>query len=179
MKKGLFHHIKTVFMKKILIAAVALLGFIACADQEKSSKAMKYDQVIMDHMERMHQTLFAVQQLAGSDSSNLQLVAGKFAAEIDSSAKAIKGLADFDGNTAYRDAAIKLADFYKSSVTGPYLEIGKAYKELKDTAALHSRVDEIITKLQQDEMTADDDFIKQRNDFAVKNNFKIDSAAAR
>lgn len=140
---------------------------------------MKYDQVVMDHMEKMHQTLFAVQRLATSDSIDLQRAAAKFGSEIDSSAKAIKDLSDFDGNTAYRDAALKLADFYKSSVMGPYLEIGKAYKEVKDTAALHSKVDAIITKLQQDESVADDDFIKQRNAFAAKNNFKIDSMIAQ
>ncbi|MBO9618240.1 MAG: hypothetical protein J7539_04315 [Niabella sp.] len=164
-------------MKKILIAAAALLGVIACSNKEKIAQAMKYDQVVMDHMEKMHQTLFAVQRLATSDSVNLQLEATKFASEIDSSAKAIKDLPDFNGNAAYRDAALKLADFYKSAVTGPYLEIGNAYKEIKDTAALHSKVDAIVTKLQQDESVADDDFIKQRNDFAAKNNFKIDSTA--
>lgn len=165
-------------MKKIVIAVTFLVGLVACGDAGKSkfASADAYDDYITSRVGQMQQTLFAVQKVTADDTTGTADLTG-FVNQIDSVAKNIKDLPEYNGNTAYRDAAAKLAEFYKSSVSGSYAEISKVYKEVKDTAQIDSKIAEIITKLQQDETKADDDFMKEREAFATKNNIKLDEAA--
>ncbi|ANH82975.1 hypothetical protein A8C56_20075 [Niabella ginsenosidivorans] len=167
-------------MKKALIVTTVLLGFlvIACSTPGKKqfTDAVSYDQFIIDRMEQMQQALFAVQRVTGSDSSGAQADIGSYITRIDSVTKTLRELPDFNGDTGYRDAAVRLGEFYKRSINGPYTEIASIYKEEKDTAQANSRVDTIISRLQQEETAADNDFIKQRNAFAAKNHIKIEPA---
>lgn len=171
-------------MKHFLLAATLFAGFIASltacggADKKGFAKAEDYDQYITSSLTRMQQILFAVQKVTGSEEPGTTDL-GKFVSQIDSATKDLKELPDYKGNTSYRDAAVRLAEFYKRSVSGPYAEIAKVYKDVKDSALADNRVNELIIKLQEEETLADDAFIKEREAFAAKNKIALDEVPAK
>ncbi|WP_157558206.1 LIC11966 family surface protein [Niabella aurantiaca] len=171
-------------MKHFLMMATLFTGLIAgltaCGGTDKKgfAKAEDYDQYITSSITRMQQTLFAVQKVTGSEEQGTTDL-GKFASQIDSATTGLKQLPDYNGNTSYRDAAVRLAEFYKRSVSGPYAEIAKIYKEVKDSALADNRVNELIIKLQEEETLADDAFIKEREAFAAKNKIAPEEVPAK
>ncbi|MBZ4189629.1 LIC11966 family surface protein [Niabella beijingensis] len=169
-------------MKHFFIVAVVCLaaGFISCGGpgEKKFADAGAYDSVITARVDQMQQTLFAVQKVTGADDSATADL-GRFVNQIDSVAKSLKELPAYKGNTGYRDAAVRLADFYKKSVSGSYAEIGRIYKEVKDSTLADNKVNELIIKLQEEETLADDAFIKEREAFAAKNNIKLEEDPAK
>ncbi|MGJ7033461.1 LIC11966 family surface protein [Niabella hirudinis] len=171
-------------IKSLFIAAAILAGFItgltACGDGGKKeiTRAEDYDQYITSRITQMQQTLFAVQKVTGSEAAELGDL-DRFGAQIDSVATNLKELPDYKGNGSYRDAAVRLADFYKRSVNGSYAEIARIYKEVKDTAMADNKVNELIIKLQEEETLADDAFVKEREAFAASNKIPLEGAPVK
>jgi len=166
-------------MKHFLLMATLFTGFMAaltsCGDTGKKefAGAQEYDQYITSRITQMQQTLFAVQKVTGSeDSASADL--SRFVLQIDSVTKNLKELPDYKGNTSYRDAAVRLADFYKKSVSGSYTEIAKIYKDVKDSTMADNKINELIIKLQEEETLADDAFVKEREAFAAKNKIPVE-----
>ncbi|WP_090389711.1 LIC11966 family surface protein [Niabella drilacis] len=166
-------------MKHFLLMATLFTGFMAaltsCGDTGKKgfTRAEDYDRYITSRITQMQQILFAVQKVTGSEdpaSGDLS----RFALQIDSVTKNLKELPDYNGNISYRDAAIRLADFYKKSVSGSYTEIAKVYKDVKDTTMADNKVNELIIKLQEEETLADDAFVKEREAFAARNKIRLE-----
>lgn len=166
---------KSFFKMAVLFAAFAA-GLTACGDAGKKgfANAGDYDQYIISRIGQMQQTLFAVQKATGNDDT-ITTGLDRFVHQIDSVTSNLKDLPDYKGNTSYRDAAIRLADFYKRSISGSYAEIARVYKEVKDAALADNKVNELITKLQEEETLADDAFVKEREAFAAKNKIPLDS----
>lgn len=170
---------KSFFMMTVLLAGLAA-GLTACGDAGKKNfdRAGDYDQYIISRIGQMQQTLFAVQKATGSDDT-VTTGLDRFAHQIDSVTANLKALPDYKGNTSYRDAAIRLAAFYKRSITGSYAEIARVYKEVKDSAMADNKVNELIIKLQEEETLADDAFVKEREAFAEKNKLPLDAEPAK
>lgn len=167
-------------MKSFFMMAVLFAGFTAgltsCGNAGKKNfvNAEAYDQYITSHIGQMQQTLFAVQKATGVEDTVANDL-DRFVLQIDSATTNLKALPDYKGNTSYRDAAIRLADFYKRSISGSYTEIARVYKEVKDSALADNRVNEMIIKLQEEETLADDAFVKEREAFAAKNKILLDT----
>ncbi|OJU24346.1 MAG: hypothetical protein BGN92_06880 [Sphingobacteriales bacterium 41-5] len=155
-------------MKKSLLAIGLCVLLFACGSggqSEKFASATEYDDFITSHITQMQQSLFAVQN-AKVDSTEIESTIKKYENQIDSVNKKIKGMPEFDGNKTYRNAASNLGEFYKKSVGTYYADIAKIYSEVKDTTA-DAKVQEVVTKLQQEEAKADDEFLKEREAFAT------------
>ncbi|MCF3110943.1 hypothetical protein LL912_19310 [Niabella sp. CC-SYL272] len=170
---------KKSFFTMAIAFTVFAVGLAACGASGKKgfAKAGDYDQYIISRINQMQQTLFAAQKATGNEDSAVNL--GKFVQQIDSLTKSLKELPDYKGNTSYRDAAIRLADFYKRSISGSYTEIARVYKEVKDSTLADNRVNELIIKLQEEETLADDAFVKEREAFAAKNQIQPDGELAK
>ncbi len=170
---------KSFFMMAILFAGFAA-GLTACGEAGKKgfAKAGDYDQYIISRIEQMQQTLFAVQKATGGDDT-VTTDLGRFTQQIDSVTANLKELPDYKGNTSYRDAAIRLADFYKRSISGSYAEIARVYKEVKDSSLADNKVNELIIRLQEEETLADDAFVKEREAFAARNKIPLDEPPAK
>lgn len=171
-------------VKHFLMMTTAIAGLMAIltacgeAGKKEFAGAQDYDQYITSRVTQMQQTLFAVQKVTGSeDPASADL--GRFVLQIDSVTKSLKELPDYKGNTSYRDAAVRLADFYKKSVSGSYTEIAKIYKDVKDSTMADNKVNELIIKLQEEETLADDAFVKEREAFASKNKIPLEDAPVK
>lgn len=155
-------------MKKNLLAVGLVILLFACgsADQSKKfSTPAEYDDFITSRISQMQQSLFAVQN-GKFDSTQIESAIDKYESQIDSVNKSIKDMPEFDGNKSYRNAASNLGEFYKKSVGTYYADIAKIYREVKDTT-VDSKVQELVAKLQGEETKADDEFLKEREAFAV------------
>ncbi len=164
-------------MYKLIVVIAIAGGLLACQGNKKGGKSMDYDQKIMSTISQMQQSLFAVQKGLGDTAVGKDQVFTKYESVLDSLTGNIKSMPAFDGDSAYRDAAAHLGEFYKNSIGNYYVNIAKIYKEVKDTSA-ETKVNVLLAKLQEEEKVADDSFLKERAAFAGKHGITIEAENA-
>lgn len=161
-------------MNKSLLAFGLAIVLIACGSGNRPkefSTAVAYDNYITSRITQMQQSLFAVQN-GKFDSTQIKPAITRYEKQIDSVNKTIKNMPAFDGNKAYRDAAINLGEFYKKSVGTYYADIAEIYRDVKDSTA-EPKVTELITKLQNEETKADARFLTEREAFGAKHKLNL------
>ncbi len=161
-------------MYKLIVVIAIAGGLLACQGNKQGGKSMDYDQKIMSTISQMQQSLFAVQKGVGDTTVGNDLVFTRYESVLDSLAGNIRSMPAFDGDSAYRDAAANLGEFYKNSIGNYYANIAKIYKEVKDTSA-ETKVNVLLAKLQEEEKVADDSFLKERAAFASKHGITIEA----
>jgi hypothetical protein len=93
--------------------------------------------------------------------------------QIEESIKKVKKLKDYEGNTAFRDAAVELFEFYGRLCKDQYVELVDILysEELGDEEI--ERMNEIIEKVSEEETGYDDKFIGAQKEFAEANDFEL------
>jgi glutamyl/glutaminyl-tRNA synthetase len=160
-------------MQKYLLTFILSVVFIACSSEgqkKKNTSPIEYDDLITSRITQMQQWLSAVQEWK-FDSVQIDSVMKKYAHQIDSVNKIIKNLSDYNSNKQYKNAAAKLGEFYKKSVTAYYANIAKIYSNIKDSAA-SAKVQKEIAALRDEETKISNEFVKARQAFAKKNKVK-------
>lgn len=163
-------------MKKFIALIFIAVMFAACNDDNSATYATagEYDSAISEEITNMQQSLFAVQR-GIEDSIAGDEILKKYEAHIDSLGNRIKEMPAYNDDESYRNAAGNLADFYKKSVGTYYRNIANLYKEKNDTSA-GTKINQIITQIQEEEKKADEEFHVQRQAFIDKHGVKNDSA---
>ncbi|UPT66411.1 MAG: hypothetical protein M0D57_18395 [Sphingobacteriales bacterium JAD_PAG50586_3] len=103
-----------------------------------------------------------------------RVLLGKSSIQCDSSIKALEALGDYDGDAAFKDAAVNLFKFYKRASEQDYKQVVDIAEKGEDiTEEDYDNLTNILQKLKTDEDALHDVMQKAQTDFAGKHNVKI------
>lgn len=158
-----------------IILTLALWGLnTGCQNSTKSP--VDYNNEIIDNQSKIIQKIInlsnSFDKRDANEMENLYQVLKK---QIDESIDTISNLDEYEGNTQFRDASIKLFKFYQSVVGKEYREMIDILKK-KDSELSQKdvdRIDALTIDISKREEGLDEEFAKVQKEFADKYNIQI------
>lgn len=143
---------------------------------QKFDDAVDYNDYIVNEqfaiIEEMEAWSTLISELAEKDVVLTKL--NQMLSQIEISIKKVKKLDDYEGNTAFRDAAIELFSFYGKICGNEYKELVEIlYSEDLGEEEL-TRMNEIVEDITIREQNYDEKFISAQKEFAEKHNFILE-----
>ena len=163
-------------MKKFLILVIITSLWVACSgkkEENKFSQGYDYDVHIMTNIAMMQKSVTGIQKRL-RDSLQADSAFKKSLFIIDSLKKEITSMPAFKRKTDYRNAAIKMSNFYKKVINVYYKDIIKIYSNHKKDTSGNKMIEKYIEALKKEEDSLENKFLKIRYEFARKNNVPLD-----
>jgi hypothetical protein len=163
-------------MKRFLILVIITSLWVACIEKKKEnefSQGYDYDVHIMTNIAMMQKSVTDIQKRL-RDSLQTDSTFKKSLFIIDSLKKDITGMPAFKRKTDYRNAAIKMSNFYKKVINVYYKDIIKIYSNHKKDTSGNKLINKYIESLKKEEDSLENKFLKIRYEFARKNNVPLD-----
>lgn len=163
-------------MKKLLYLILLVAVFTGC---DKKITAVEYNDAIIAEQAKIFKLVDEFNTSVDNDSLvAARAIAKKTVAQCDSSLLVLEKLGPYKDNAEFKDAAADVFKFYKGVFSKDYLELIDIYA----SADLNEDdLDRSIT-IQQDiadrEAVLDDLVHKKQDEFAKRNNMKIEENAA-
>lgn len=160
-------------MKKLvylfIIAAVVITA--ACG---KKLTATEYNNKIINEQSKVLDLVLDFNAKIDQDSfAQARILLDKTGVQCDSSIKTIEALGDFDGDSAFKNAAIDLFKFYKRVFAQDYKELLDIVEMSEPTEEDYLHAEEIVKKIEDEEKVVDDKIQLTQKAFADKHNVKI------
>jgi hypothetical protein len=155
-------------MKKF-IAVTGAVFLVASPPACKNTKkqAIDYNNKIVDQQSRIVKSMLDFSKTF--DSKDTELMEKKHKELLDVIGAVItetKGLAPFEGSAGFKDAALKLFEFYRDISKKEYKEMIEIFKKEQITQADVDRIDELNDDISAREKVLDDEFQKIQEKFA-------------
>lgn len=158
-----------------MIGAFVMLLFFGKLDLQAQNPVLtdpiQYNDFIVDEQEKIAVLLFALQdEMAVEELSTEKLwsIHTDLTNQIEESKNTMMALADYDGNTEFRDAAIGLYAFYGRMVENAYRKIMEIIVRHEYTEEDLLRMEEIIAQITEEEATYDTRYQNAQTEFAAR-----------
>jgi hypothetical protein len=167
-------------MKKIAFALFFCISYISVVAQPKPifNTAVDYNDYIVDMQMGIMNSIAAFTATFDStsktytESKRLALVANS-----KNSLAKLKLMPAFKGNINFRNAAIKLFEFYQMIAETEYKKMADIIFKEKITDADKMNMDELIKSVTEKEDVLDKAFLGEQKKFAAANNFTLSTTA--
>lgn len=148
---------------------VLLLAAPVSSCKNTQKQAIDYNNTIVD---LQMQVVGAMQDFSMTfDSNDVSLMQQKhkeLLTSIDGALKEISDIEAFDGSTEFKDAAVKLFEFYQDISKKDYVEIIDIFKKKEITQDDVENINKLDEDIGKREKVLDDEFAKVQEAFAIK-----------
>lgn len=141
-----------------------------------TSGALDYNNQIVDEQTKILEKFVAFTEIGDGENRLKELDKARMdiVNQCESSLKIVEALAPYEGNTRFRDAAIELFRFYKTTCEGSYKEMIEILgKEENITDEDITRLEEINSGVEQRELVLDNALQAAQEEFTKKYNIDL------
>lgn len=162
-------------MKQFVVPFLLFLFLVnlATAQQIKFSNAIEYNDYIVQQQLNIQSAMTAFNETVNnSEKPEINTARLKVVDESRTATKNIRNMPPFKGQTAFRDAAANLFEFYTKVTSTTYAEmIDLMFSEKADRS---EKMEALVNKITADEKVYDDKFLAAQQAFAKAHNFKLE-----
>jgi hypothetical protein len=168
-------------MKKLAFALFFCVSYVSLVAQPKPTfkTAVEYNDYIVDMQMGIMNSIAAF--TASFDSTSKTFTESKRLALVANSKNSIaklKLMPAFKGNINFRNAAIKLFEFYQLIAEADYKKMVDIIFKQKITDADKVTLDELVKSVTEKEAVFDKAFLGEQKKFATANNFTLSTTTA-
>jgi len=144
------------------------------AQQSEFKDAVSYnDYIVVEQMKIAD----AINQVAATfetgTQTDINAKLDELVAQIDKSITAVRAMPEYNGNKAFRDAAVDLFLFYRKIAQNEYKELSTLITGTDYSDEILKKMSDLITKITEDEKPYDYKFLTEQDNFAKQNNFQV------
>jgi hypothetical protein len=164
MNKGIFGS-----MFGIVLVAAYYLFFSGSGAVKYNDRIIDNQNEIVDEFERFFDAL------EKGSVGEMRMALADLKVEIDEAIDDVSGMSDYKGNTAFRDKAIEVFEFYDTVASEDCPELIEIFQQGSDAFNDYDRqrIEEIVMGFQEDEDAYLDELDKIQRRFAKEHNFQV------
>ena len=162
-------------MKKLLTILLLVTSF--AAKSQTFTDPIAYNDYIVDLQNKIGEKLIAFNEQVASETASYASVEPYFlamGAEMQDAVIKIRTLPEYEGNTDLRNAATALFDFYLNTFQNEYLIMLNLVFDPDFDAEDLTKLQEILTRITEQEGILDSNFQTAQQAFATKYNITLD-----
>lgn len=163
-------------MKKTVLFLLLVIAAVSVSAQTTFKDAVEYNDYIVLKQQRIGVQLNEYVSMAADTTTTADNLEAKRLAAVTEATKLtndVKKMPAWKGNTAFRDAAVKLFSFYQSTLNNEFKEIGEILLKNELTEDDYKKIEELQKKITAIEAPLDDVYLDAQKKFAADNNFTI------
>lgn len=162
-------------MKYVSLILLTAVLFASCKQAPKGANGVvyktpaQYNDYIIDRQSTVIKNIMEFSKTAETDLEAAKSLLSKYATQTDSLIVDLKGMPDYNGDSALRNAAVNLFGFYKNIFGGAYKEMVDIRINGGDEAAIQA----IVERITREEEGFDKSFQNAQKAFVKKNKMEL------
>lgn len=154
------------------------IGIFRSSGQITFNNAIEYNDYIINQQNLIVERIDAyISNISDGDKNSTLVSLKELIKTIDQSLINLKNIGPYESNSAFRDAAIDLFEFYKSVAMNEYNEIVDIRFKEELTDEDYNRLQEIVDQISAKEKLVDDKFINSQKAFANEFGFILSTSS--
>ncbi len=167
-------------MRYLAAGLFIVITMMACKESVKGrngevyKSAVQYNDYIVDRQTIVVKDIMEFSRVSAIDLDSAYLLLEKYEEKTDHTIRELEGMPAYKGDSSFRDAGVKLFNFYKKIFGGPYKELVNIRRSPDGvTEEGEARLQQIIDDLTKEEEKYDKIFYNAQQQFSKNNNMKM------
>jgi hypothetical protein len=168
-------------MRNLLLLLLTGTAIASCKQAVKGTNGVSYDSAveyndyIVERQTNLMRNVLEFGNMNGAEMDTAETHLRRYARQAKEMIVEIKGMPAYNGDSAFRDAALKSFHFYLDIFEKDYLDVLAIHKKGREriTAGDVAEANRILEKIGNEEKAHDAAFRKAQENFAEKNHIKL------